>query len=199
MNSHVDPDLRSQFGIEVSQHLAVIEPLLLTADFADLARPEIDLLFRGFHSIKGLARVVNAQGMEAVAHEAESLLSQVRRGDRGFDASCQEPMIAVADWLKDALGEPLSSQAPPSIIEALQRASSGLEQDAPPSATAPISSGEPWRYIGDDVDLLRAFAELLRELLPDAAQAMLRGVDHEWEATAGTIAHACSRLGLDRM
>ena len=199
MNSRVDPDLSSQFAVEVSQHLAAIEPLLLTADFADLARPEIDLLFRGFHSIKGLARVINAKGMEAVAHEAESLLSQVRRGDRGFDASCQEPMIAVADWLKDALGEPLSSQAPSSIIEALQRASNGLQQDGPTSATAPISSGEPWRYIGDDVDLLRAFAELLRELLPDAAQAILKGVDHEWEALAGTIAHACSRLGLDRM
>ena len=199
MNSRVDPDLSSQFAVEVSQHLAAIEPLLLTADFADLARPEIDLLFRGFHSIKGLARVINAKGMEAVAHEAESLLSQVRRGDRGFDASCQEPMIAVADWLKDALGEPLSSQAPPSIIEALQRASNGLEQDGPTSATAPISSGEPWRYIGDDVDLLRAFAELLHELLPDAAQAILNGADHEWETLAGTIAHACSRLGLDRM
>ena len=82
MNSRVDPDLRSQFGIEVSQHLAVIEPLLLSADFTALARPEIDLLFRGFHSIKGLARVVNAKGMEAAAHEAESLLSQVRRGGR---------------------------------------------------------------------------------------------------------------------
>jgi len=199
VNSRVDLDLRSQFGIEVNQHLTAIEPLLLTADFADLTRPEIDLLFRGFHSIKGLARVVNAQGMEAVAHEAESLLSQVRRGDRGFDASCQEPMIAVADWLKDALGEPLSTRPPPSIIEALQRASAGLEQDDPGSVTAPISSGEPWRYIGDDVDLLRAFAELLRELLPDAAQAILKGVDHEWEALAGTIAHACSRLGLDRM
>jgi two-component system chemotaxis sensor kinase CheA len=199
VNSRVDLDLRSQFDIEVSQHLAVIEPLLLTADFAALARPEIDLLFRGFHSIKGLARVLNAKGMEAVAHEAESLLSQVRRGERGFDASCQEPMIAVTDWLKDALGEPLSSQAPASIIEALQRASNGLEQDGSTSATAPITSGEPWRYIGDDADLLRAFAELLRELLPDAAHAMLNDVDHEWEALAGTIAHACSRLGLDRM
>jgi lysylphosphatidylglycerol synthetase-like protein (DUF2156 family) len=90
VNSRVDLDLRSQFDIEVSQHLAVIEPLLLTADFAALARPEIDLLFRGFHSIKGLARVLNAKGMEAVAHEAESLLSQVRAiseqwvGDKGL-------------------------------------------------------------------------------------------------------------------
>ena len=199
MNSRVDLDLRAQFGIEISQHLAVIEPLLLSADFAALARPEIDLLFRGFHSIKGLARVVNAKGMEAVAHEAESLLSLVRRADRGFDASWQEPMIAVADWLKDALAEPLSAQAPPSIVEALQRASTGLEQDGLTSATAPISSGEPWRYIGDDVDLLRAFAELLRELLPDAAQAILNGVDHECDTLAGTIAHACSRLGLGRM
>jgi chemotaxis protein histidine kinase CheA len=199
VSSRLDPDLRSQFKVEVGQHLAAIEPLLLAADFNSLERPEIDLLFRGFHSIKGLARVVDAKGMEALAHEAENLLSQVRRGTRRFDASCQEPLIAVADWVKDALGAPVSAQAPPSIIEALRQASDGPEHDDGAAAPASIPGGEPWRHIGDDLDLLKAFAELLRELLPEAAQAMLAGDDRAWNASVGTVAHACSRLGLDRM
>jgi chemotaxis protein histidine kinase CheA len=199
VTSRPDPDLRSQFTVEVGQHLAAIEPLLLAGDFNALERPEVDLLFRGFHSIKGLARVVDAKGMEALAHEAENLLSQVRRGTRGFDASCQEPLIAVTDWLKNALGAPLSSQAPPSIIEALRQASDGAEHDDGVGLAASVAGGEPWRHLGDDPDLLKAFAELLRELLPEAAQAMRDGGAHEWDALLGTIAHACARLGLDRM
>jgi chemotaxis protein histidine kinase CheA len=199
VTSRLDPDLRSQFKIEVGQHLAAVEPLLLSADFNSLERPEIDVLFRGFHSIKGLARVVDAKGMEALAHEAENLLSQVRRGARGFDASCQEPLIAVADWLKDALGTPLSAQAPTSIIEALRHASEAAEHDDGASAPASVPGGEPWRHLGDDPDLLKAFAELLHELLPEAAQAVLGGDDREWHALLGTIVHACSRLGLDRI
>jgi chemotaxis protein histidine kinase CheA len=195
----LDPDLRSQFKIEVGQHLAAIEPLLLSADFNALERPEIDLLFRGFHSIKGLARVVDAKGMEALAHEAENLLSQVRRGARDFDASCQEPLIAVTDWLKDALGSSSSSQAPASIIEALRQVSDGSEHDDSVAAPDSGAGGEPWRHLGDDLDLLKAFAELLREFLPEAAQAMRGGDDHEWDKLVGTIAHACARLGLDRM
>ena len=200
MTGRLDPDLHSQFKIEVGQHLAAIEPLLLSADFNALERPEIDLLFRGFHSIKGLARVVDAKGMEALAHEAENLLSQVRRGARGFDASCQEPLIAVADCLKDALGvASFSSRAPESIIEALRQASDGAEHDDDTELPAAVEGGEPWRHLGDDLDLLRAFAELLRELLPEAAQAMRGDDGSEWDALVGTIAHACSRLGLDRM
>lgn len=199
MNSRVAPDLLSQFAIEVGQHLAAIEALLLSADFTALARPEIDLLFRGFHSIKGLARVVDAKGMEAVAHEAESLLSKLRLGGRGFDTICQEPLIAVTDWLKEALRQSLSSPAPQAIVEALRRASDGLEHDGAAAAPPSASGGEPWRHIGDDVDLLRAFAELLRELLPEAAQAILNGDEHEWQELVATIAHACSRLGLARM
>lgn len=199
MNSRVDPDLLSQFSVEVGQHLAAIEPLLLAADFAALARPDIDLLFRGFHSIKGLARVIDAKGMEALAHEAESLLSQVRRGDRNFDVSCQEPLIAVSDWLKAALSEPLASQAPPAIIEALQRASDGLEQESNAEQADSVAGGEPWRFVGDDLDLLRAFAELLREVLAEAAHAILKRDDQEWHASVETIAHACLRLGLEPM
>src|ERR1700676_4857937 len=104
--------LMSQFNVEVDQHLAAIEPVLGTAEPGALKRSDIDLLFREFHSIKGLARVVAATGIEALAHQAESLLSPVRSGDRVFDSTIQEPLIAAADALKDALAEPLGWQAP---------------------------------------------------------------------------------------
>src|ERR1700704_3864754 len=123
----------SQFNVEVDQPLAAIEPVLGTAEPEALKRPDIDLLFREFHSIKGLARVVAAAGMEALAHEAESLLSPVRSGHGVFDATIQEPLIAATDALRDALAEPLGWQAPAHLVEALRTAT---------AAIVPNNSGE---------------------------------------------------------
>lgn len=198
MNGRVDPQLMSQFAVEVGQHLAAIEPLLLAADFAALVRPDIDLLFRGFHSIKGLARVIEARGMEVLAHEAENLLSQVRLGGGSFDPACQEPLIAVVDALKDALHDPLAAAAPAAIIDALREATETVERDGGPVPTA-LAGGEPWRCLGDDPDLLAAFAELLREILPEAAQAIVGERDDALGEAIAIVVHACSRLGLDRM
>jgi len=92
----IDPQLLSQFNVEIDQHLLAIEPVLGVAEVDELKRSDIDLLLREFHSIKGLARTFAATAMEVVAHEAESLLSPVRSGDRLFDAAMQELLVAGA-------------------------------------------------------------------------------------------------------
>ncbi|MGA2125119.1 MAG: ATP-binding protein [Xanthobacteraceae bacterium] len=196
MNDRVAPDLVSQFAVEIGEHLAAIEPILVAADFEAPRRSDIDLLFRGFHSIKGLARVLGAKSMEAVAHEAESLLSLVRSGDRGFDATVQEPLIAATDALKDALGAPLVSPVPPAIIDGLRRAATATERVGSVEAS---TGSETWRFLGDDLDLLRAFAELLHEIIPEAAQAIADGAEHALGEAIGVLVHACTRLGLDGM
>lgn len=197
MNDRIDHDLMSQFTVEVDQHLAAIEPILVAADFETPKRSDMDLMFRGFHSIKGLARMIEANAMEALAHEAENLLSRVRSGARGFDATVQEPLIAAIDGLKDALAEPLAAPAPAAIIGALRRATATTGPKPSRDAPADISGSEPWRFLGDDLDLLRAFAELLCEILPEAAQAVVEGDDNAFGEAIGTVTHACTRLGLD--
>jgi chemotaxis protein histidine kinase CheA len=197
VNDRIASDVMSQFAVEVGEHLAAIEPVLVAADFEAPERSDIDLLFRGFHSIKGLARVLDARGIEALAHEAESLLSLVRSGDRGFDTTVQEPLIAATDALKDALGEPLASPAPTAIIDDLRRASAAAERDGPIDASARAPGAETWRFLGDDLDLLRAFAELLNEILPEAAQAIVAGEEHVLGEAIDILIHACTRLGLD--
>src|SRR5216684_4064902 len=100
VSNGADSQLMAQFNVEVDQHLAAIEPVLGMAEPEALTRSDIDLLFREFHSIKGLARVVAATGMERLTHEAENLLSPVRSGDRSFDTTIQEPLIAATDALR---------------------------------------------------------------------------------------------------
>ena len=68
VSNGADSQLMSQFNVEVDQHLTAIEPILGTVEPDALKRSDIDRLFREFYSIKGLARVVAATGMEALTH-----------------------------------------------------------------------------------------------------------------------------------
>jgi chemotaxis protein histidine kinase CheA len=196
-NGAADSQLMSQFNVEVDQHLAAIEPVLGTAEPDALQRSDIDLLFREFHSIKGLARVVAATGMERLTHEAESLLSPVRSGDRAFDTSIQEPLIAATDALRDALAEPLGWQAPIKIIEALRAATAAIGPGGSGENASDEAGNEPWRFLGDDLDLLRAFAELLDEILPETAQAIVHRDEDGLREAIDAITFACTRLGFD--
>jgi two-component system chemotaxis sensor kinase CheA len=197
VSNAADSQLMSQFNVEVDQHLEAIEPLLGSAEPDALKRSDIDLLFREFHSIKGLARLVGAPGMEALAHEAESLLSPVRSGDRAFDATIQEPLFTATDALRDALAEPLGWQPPAMVIEALRAATAAIAANGTGERSPASAGNEPWRFLGDDLDLLRAFAELLDEIVPEAAQAIVNQDDDGLAEATGAIIFACTRLGFD--
>lgn len=198
MSNGVDPELLAEFMVEVRQHLTAIEQHLGAAEVADMSEADIDVVFRAFHSIKALARVIAAKGIEDLVHEAESLLSPVRAGARPFDETVQQVLIATADALQDALRAPFSWLAPASLIEELRSATIAVEPDAGAAITV-LSGGEPWRFIGEDIDLLRGFAELLAEVLPEAAQAIVDGDEDAFHEAAGMVAYASARLGLDRM
>src|SRR6185503_5310956 len=198
MTARVDPDLMAQFAAEVGQHLIAMEQVLIAADGEAPRRSDIDLLFRGFHSIKGLARVIEAKGMEALAHEAESLLAPLRAGGRGFDDVVQEPLIAATDALKEALADPIAAPAPAALMETLRQAAEAAAQEGASELPA-LAGNEPWRFLGDDPDLLRAFAELLCELLPEIAQilrdsALRDGAEEGLAEPAGILSHAAGRL-----
>src|SRR5262249_23308577 len=151
-----------------------------------------------FHSIKALARVIAARGVEELVHEAESLLSPVRAGDRALDTSVQQALIAAADALQDGLRAPLAWPAPASLMEELRHAAAAAQQDGTAQLSI-LTGGEPWRFIGEDVDLLRGFAELLAELLPEAAQAIVDEDEDAFREAAGMVAYASARLALDRV
>jgi two-component system chemotaxis sensor kinase CheA len=197
VSNGADRQILSQFNVEIDQHLTTIEPVLDMAEADALRRSDIDLLFREFHSIKGLARVVAAPGMEALAHEAESLLSPVRSGDRVFNAAIREPLIAATDALRDALNEPLQWQPPAGIIGALRATTAALVANG--SGDSPLGEvgNEPWRLLGDDLDQLRAFAELLDEILPEAAQAIVDRDEDDLIEAIDAVTFACKRLGFD--
>jgi CheY-like chemotaxis protein/HPt (histidine-containing phosphotransfer) domain-containing protein len=91
------------FFDEAAEHLACLERLLLGLD---LARPEagaVDEMFRALHSVKGSAATFGFQDMAALAHDAETLLGRLRKGEIGFGEAMQAALIEVGDLLKAQL------------------------------------------------------------------------------------------------
>lgn len=93
-------DLIGQFAIETQQHIDEIEPILLAAEWEAPDKPSIAALFRCFHSIKGLSRMLGMRGLETVAHHAESLLGDVRAERQGFTRPVQDLLLQAFDAIR---------------------------------------------------------------------------------------------------
>ncbi|MBY0494201.1 MAG: chemotaxis protein CheA [Cyanobacteria bacterium] len=84
MTDFLDNFLDDYFA-EAEEHLAVIRRALLTLEHS-VGQRRIDggvleELFRSFHSLKGIAGMVDHRETEALAHELESYLRALREGD----------------------------------------------------------------------------------------------------------------------
>lgn len=75
-----------EFQSEADEHLSTADRLIDQAHGNPLSADEVSELFRGFHSLKGLARAMDLEGMEGLAHRAESLLGLVRDHGVALDA-----------------------------------------------------------------------------------------------------------------
>ena len=60
----------AQYAVETEEHMESIESLLVKADAQALNAEEISSLFRAFHSLKGLSRVMELTALESVAHRS---------------------------------------------------------------------------------------------------------------------------------
>jgi len=67
-----DPELLSDFIVESREHLASIETRLLTLERNPRDSEALNAVFRGFHSIKGLAGFLELWEVQALAHEVET-------------------------------------------------------------------------------------------------------------------------------
>lgn len=93
------------FLTESRESVAEVEPLLigLEAGGAHVDRATIDKIFRLFHSMKGSAGFLEFQHVEAVTHQAETLLDRVRNGSLAFDAALVDLLCRALDFTNDAL------------------------------------------------------------------------------------------------
>ena len=73
------------FLTESQEHLSAINHSLLELERAPGAAEPVAALFRGVHTIKGMAATMGYQAVTDLSHELESLLDRVRQHDVRID------------------------------------------------------------------------------------------------------------------
>src|SRR5688572_27689590 len=106
MTENLDSFLDDYFA-EAEEHLAVIRRALLVLE-KSVGQPRHDAanleeLFRSFHSLKGIAGMVDHRETELLAHELESYLRAVREGDTMLSTAGMDALIKGAGSLESSI------------------------------------------------------------------------------------------------
>ena len=131
---------------ECDEHLAVIRHALLALeDSVGKAKPDRRLteeLFRSFHSLKGLAGMVEDREAELLAHEIEGYLRGVRDGDMRLSTSGIESLIAGTADLERTVAARRTQADPPDLSRTLNDLRALVGQRVEGTKSAPTHEPE---------------------------------------------------------
>jgi len=140
-----DPELVGDFVMESREHLASIESRMLLLEQNPNDMEAVHSVFRGFHTIKGLAGFLEFPDIQAVAHEVETLLDQARNSKLAITPAVVDAVLENADFLKQAIAAveagTAGNAAPPAadphrFIARIRAVMSGESAPAAPAAEA---------------------------------------------------------------
>jgi two-component system chemotaxis sensor kinase CheA len=100
-----DPELLNDFIVESKEHLTSIELQLLTVDQDPGNAEAIHAIFRGFHTIKGMAGFLDLDAVREVAHEVETILDLVRNGTLQITPGVIDRVLESKDYLNGLMTE----------------------------------------------------------------------------------------------
>jgi two-component system chemotaxis sensor kinase CheA len=120
-----DPELLGDFVLESREHLASIESQLLTLENDPTASEALNAVFRGFHTIKGLAGFLELWDVQKLAHETETVLDRARSSQWTLPPDAFDAILESADYLRRWLTH-------------LESTLQGQDSEAPPANEALI-------------------------------------------------------------
>jgi two-component system, chemotaxis family, sensor kinase CheA len=94
-----DPELLNDFVVEAREHLAGVEAQLLVLESEPLNSEALRSIFRGFHTIKGLAGFLDLSAVREVSHEVETVLDLARNGTLTVTPPLIDVILKAADTL----------------------------------------------------------------------------------------------------
>ncbi len=195
-----DADLHVEFVSEGFEHVESVEVELLALERGDATDDSINAIFRGFHTIKGVAAHLELADITELAHEAETLLDLVRSGERPMDDAAISAVFESGDAMKRLLGElsraaasdrllrgdvqlpgtlaRLRELSNPTAVTARGESKARSGADAPPTRPAevptplPASSVAPASPVDDEKHTTRVTENFGREFLRIDADRM---------------------------
>ncbi len=166
-----DVELIEDFTVEGMEHLEAAEGAMLELE-DDLANSDVlNLIFRAFHTIKGMAGFMNLQQIGQLTHNAETLLDLARKGSVVLTDVNADAVYKTIDMLKgmlDALRDAINGDNVVSFYPGVDELSALLQQCVDGTATVPHveSSAEAAEVIEEKV----AEAVAVQEVAEAAAE-----------------------------
>jgi len=95
-----DPELIKDFIVESREHLSTVELHLLALDQDPANLDALHAIFRGFHTIKGLAGFLGLEAIQEVAHEVETVLDLARNAQIAITPEHIDVILASKDYVE---------------------------------------------------------------------------------------------------
>ncbi len=137
-----DPELVSEFILESQDHLRSIEGHLIAIDGGNTSGEALNAIFRGFHTIKGLAGFLEFETIQRVAHEVETVLDRARNGELVLSSRVVDVVLESADFLRQsvtAIQIGSSGPAPAALLERVKGLGEEAPADQPPASESPAT------------------------------------------------------------
>ena len=93
-------ELLIEFVAEAREHLSNSEEAVLTLEDSPDDMEAVDLIFRAFHTIKGVTSFLNLVDIRILAHTSETMLDLVRNGTLKFSEDVAEGTLKSIDALR---------------------------------------------------------------------------------------------------
>jgi two-component system chemotaxis sensor kinase CheA len=95
-----DPELLSDFIVESREYLTAIEAQVLTLERDPCDSEALHSVFRGFHTIKGLAGFLELWDVQKLSHEVEAILDRARNFQLTLSGTAIDAILQSADHLQ---------------------------------------------------------------------------------------------------
>lgn len=99
----MDPELFSDFIVEAKEHLETIEPNLLELEKAPDNLGLLNEIFRPMHSLKGASGFLGLNRINHLAHKAENILDELRKGSMVLTPEIMDVVLSATDALRQMI------------------------------------------------------------------------------------------------
>ncbi|MDR2076442.1 MAG: chemotaxis protein CheA [Desulfovibrio sp.] len=149
----MDPELFADFIVEAKEHLETIEPNLLELEKAPDNLSLLNEIFRPMHSLKGASGFMGLNRMNTLAHRAENILDELRKGNMTVNSEIMDIILASTDALRQMIDSLESTNTEgdvdiSSLVDKLDALKAGggsppAPAAAPETTPAPAAAPEP--------------------------------------------------------
>ncbi len=139
-------ELMQDFLTEATDLLSDVDSKLMELEKSPGDRDLLNVIFRGFHTIKGGAGFLNATELVTLCHLTENLFDKLRNGELALTAEIMDTIFASTAEVQQMFGSLAQnrqpSAAPASLISALKAALEGKPRPVAVAAPAQASQAQ---------------------------------------------------------